>query len=176
MTHSYVWYDSRAKTTQSFRLVLVERASVRIRTQFYQTHFKECRKAILGNTWQCCRLFAMLQITRNVADYSQCCRLLAMLQINRNVADYSQCCRLLKIKYQELHFKPLFSRKQLERRGYRQTNLVLILFSQVPRLYLWERKTFLWLKMMNPQPQHMQKWEIVDFQKIQNGYKPTKKT
>jgi len=45
-------------------------------------------------------------------------------------------------------------------------NVVLILFPQVPKLYLWERKVFLSSKMMNCQPLLIQKREIVDDQKI----------
>jgi len=36
-------------------------------------------------------------------------------------------------------------------------NLVLIVFPLVPKLYMSERKIFLSSKMMNPQPQHIQK-------------------
>ena len=36
-------------------------------------------------------------------------------------------------------------------------NVVLIPFPQLPNLYLWESKIFLWSKMINYQPQHIQK-------------------
>jgi len=55
-------------------------------------------------------------------------------------------------------------------------NVVLILFPQVPKLYLWESKIFLSSKMMNYQPQHNQKREILDFQKIKYKYKSKKST
>jgi len=51
-------------------------------------------------------------------------------------------------------------------------NLVLILFPQVPNLYLRERKRFLLSNMMNPRPQDIQKREIVVVNKVKNKYKP----
>jgi len=55
-------------------------------------------------------------------------------------------------------------------------HVVLILFSQVPKLYLRESKIFFSSKMMNYQPQHIQKRDIVDIQKIKCNYKFKKKT
>jgi len=46
-------------------------------------------------------------------------------------------------------------------------NLVLILFPQVSKLYLLERKTFLSSKMMNLQPQHIQKREKAEIKKLE---------
>ena len=54
-------------------------------------------------------------------------------------------------------------------------NVVLIPFPQVPKMYLCERKIFLTSKMMNSQPQHIQKREIVDIQIIKHEYKSKKK-
>jgi len=51
-------------------------------------------------------------------------------------------------------------------------NLVLILFPQVPNVYLRERKRFLLSNMMNPRPQDIQKREIVVVNKVKNKYKP----
>ena len=45
-------------------------------------------------------------------------------------------------------------------------NVVLNLFLHLSKLYLWESKIFLSSKMMNYQPQHIQKREIVEIQKI----------
>jgi len=55
-------------------------------------------------------------------------------------------------------------------------NLVLIVFQQVPKLHLWERKIFLSSDMMNLPPQHDEKQEIDDLSKFKKKYKPNQKT
>jgi len=53
-------------------------------------------------------------------------------------------------------------------------DVVLIIFPQVPKLYLWESKIFLSSKIMNYQPKHIHKREIVDIQKIKYKHKSKK--